>query len=147
MRKYKHGVFNPVNKNKYNGTLPIVYRSKLEQRCMIWLDNNSNVISWGSESVVVPYIKPTDNRIHRYFIDFNVIFKNKDDSQTKYLIELKPFRQTQVPKQGMRRNMASFLKEQIDYAINMSKWNSAKQFAEKNGCKFIILTERDFSKK
>ena len=47
---------------------------------MTWLDNNDSIIEWGSEELVIPYRSPVDNRVHRYFPDFYVKVKQKDDT-------------------------------------------------------------------
>jgi len=142
-KKYKQGVFNPNNKSKYKGSFPIVYRSGLELSYMRFLDGNRNIISWGSESVVVPYIKPTDGKMHRYFIDFNFTIKDKKDKLHKFLVEVKPYRQCIPPKTTNRKNKMTLLREQITYGVNLAKWEAAKGWAKKHGYKFTCVTERD----
>ena len=71
-KNYKQGIFRAFNTKKYKGSTPIVYRSSLELTVFRWLDNNPNIVSWGSESVVIPYISPTDSKMHRYFVDLNL---------------------------------------------------------------------------
>lgn len=138
-RKYKQGTFNPSNPKKYTGTHPIVYRSGLELKMMGWLDKSSNILEWTSESVVVPYIHPKDGRVHRYFLDFS--FKMKRDGKLKkYLVEVKPSRQTKPP--SNRLSQKSYLYESATYAVNMSKWDAAKQWSKKHGYEFIIITEK-----
>ena len=63
--RYTQGNFSPVNVSKYKGSLPVIYRSKLELIVFRWLDCNSKVISWGSESVVIPYYSPLDNNFNK----------------------------------------------------------------------------------
>jgi hypothetical protein len=62
----------------------------------MFCDNNSNVIKWGSENVVIPYISPVDGRAHRYFVD-NFVVIREGSKIGKYLIEIKPFKQTFAP--------------------------------------------------
>ena len=70
---YKQGFFTPRFPKKYIGDpTNIVYRSGWEKRVMQTLDENSNVLRWASEEIVIPYISPIDNRPHRYFVDFYV---------------------------------------------------------------------------
>ena len=53
------GKFSPKNYKKYKGDrTKIIYRSSWELRFMKWLDHNNNVLSWGSETVIVPYKNP-----------------------------------------------------------------------------------------
>ena len=140
--KYKQGIFKPIHKNKCI-TQTCIYRSSLELKYMRWLDNNSNIINWGSESVVVPYIKPTDGRVHRYYIDFNFTIQDKDKKEHKFLIEVKPLKQCNPPNTKNRKNKMNLLRENIVYATNVSKWNAAKGWASKHGYKFTIVTEID----
>lgn len=142
MKKYKQGIFTPINKNKCISDV-CIYRSSLELDYMRWLDNNINIISWGSEAVCVPYIKPTDGKLHRYFIDFNFSIKDKNKEIHKFLVEIKPIRQCSPPNTKNRKNKMNVIRENISYATNMSKWGSAKQWADSHGYKFIIVTERD----
>ena len=139
---YKQGKFIIKNPEKYKGQYPIIYRSGAEFRIMKWADNNPNIIYWQSESAPIPYIKPTDGKIHRYFIDFTFYTRNKDGSIGKYLVEYKPSRQTQMPVKG-RKSERTFLMEQMNYVVNMAKWKAAREFAKANGMRFMIITEKD----
>lgn len=139
---YSQGYFNPINRDKYKGTWPIVYRSSLELKTYRWMDNNSNILSWGSESVIIPYISPVDNRMHRYFVDLVAALKRKDNSIDKLLIEIKPFNQTQPPTTSARKSQKTILYEQYHYSINNAKWEAAKKWCDKNNYTFIILTEK-----
>jgi len=141
MKQYKQGFFHPVNNNKYKGHTPIVFRSSLELKAYRSFDLNPKIISWGIESVVVPYISPADGRLHRYFVDTNITVKNDNGEIKKYLIEIKPAKKCQPPVRSARRSKTNLLREDIEYAINTAKWNSAKQWADKNGYKFIIMNE------
>lgn len=138
--KFKQGIFNPVNKEKYKGTLPIFYRSSYELRYSRWCDHNPNVISWGSETVIVPYSNPLTGNISRYFVDFNITIKTKDGTIRKYLVEIKPSIQTLPPKPG--KNTKALLRRQAEYIKNRAKWAAAEQYAKKQNKEFVILTEK-----
>ena len=56
---------------------------------MVWCDKNENVLQWGSEEIVIPYISPVDRRVHRYFPDFYVKAKTRDERIKKYIVEVK----------------------------------------------------------
>ena len=60
---------------------------------MKWCDFTPSIQEWGSEEIIIPYISPVDGKRHRYFPDFYVKIQNR-----KYLVEVKPFRQTMEPK-------------------------------------------------
>jgi hypothetical protein len=138
--KFKQGIFNPVNKEKYKGSLPILYRSSYELKYMRWADHNPAVISWGSESIIIPYQNPLTGKVSRYFVDSNITLKTKDGTLKKYLIEIKPSVQTLPPKPG--KNTKALLRRQAEYVKNRAKWDSAQQWCAKKGYSFSILTEK-----
>lgn len=142
---YNQGIFNPINPNKYKGSLPIIYRSSLELKAYRWMDHNSNIVSWGSESVVIPYISPTDNRLHRYFIDLVAHLKRPNGDISKLIIEIKPSKQTKKPVHSNKKKQRTILYENIQYAINLAKWDAAKKWALKNNYTFLIITEKDIN--
>lgn len=136
------GIFTPMHGEKYRGSLPIVYRSSLELNFYRWCDRNAKVIQWGSESVVIPYLSPKDGKVHKYFVD-GVLVLQTDQGAKKYLVEIKPEKQTRPPSTANRRNKKNVLIEQLTWAINSAKWESAQAWCAKNGFSFIILTEKD----
>ena len=48
----------------------ILYKSRLEQKFMVYCDINKHVTKFSLEPFAINYIKPTDGKVHRYFIDF-----------------------------------------------------------------------------
>ncbi len=141
--KYKQGKFSPQAKEKYKGSLPVIYRSSWELQLFRWLDRNSSCIRWGSESCVIRY--KFRGTVHRYFIDVNATFKTKDGPK-KFLIEVKPYRQTIPPVESKRKKAKTLLYEKYEYAKNTAKWIAAKRFAKQRGATFIILTEKELFK-
>lgn len=132
--------FIPRNPQKYVGDVNrIISRSGLETSYMRYFDISSNIVQWASEEIVINYINPFDNKIHRYFPDFYIQTKNGD----KFLVEIKPHSQCLEPKQTKGKRQKTLINEQITYQINQSKWKFAKAFAEKQGMKFIVMTEKD----
>lgn len=142
---FTQGNYTPRNTQKYKGTFPLCYRSRPELQLMRFFDENSKIIEWTSESVVIPYIKPVDGKIHRYYVDFSCILKEANGNLCRYLIEYKPYKQTLQPVKG-KKSERTFLTEQINYSTNMSKWKSAREYANSQKMKFIILTEKDLPK-
>lgn len=150
--RFKQGIFRPKNSSKFIGKDVIIqkknlgkvaiFRSSYERKFFLWADNNPNVLEWGSESIVVPYISPIDNRKHRYFVDNYVVLKEGTKIK-KYLIEIKPLKQTQPPTQSKRKKKETVIYENTMWSVNQSKWEAAKLFAQKMGMEFIILTEKD----
>ena len=140
-KKYTQGIYTCLNREKYTGSYPIIFRSGLELKVMRWFDNNSNVISWKSESNIIPYQGP-DGKIHRYFVDFMCEMKRTTGEVQKFLIEVKPDKQTLPPIQTPRQSVKTKLYESYNWAVNSKKWQAAEAWCEKKGMKFIILTEK-----
>jgi hypothetical protein len=137
------GKFTPKNLHKYVGNNKnITYRSSYELRFMKWCDLNDSILQWNSEEVVIPYLSPLDNKIHRYFVDFAIKVKTKHGEIKKYLIEVKPFRFTQQPQQPKRKSK-SFLQEVMQWEVNQAKWKFASEYAKDHGMEFMIITEKD----
>lgn len=144
---YKQGFFKPKYPDKYAGDASnIVYRSGWEKRVMQSLDENTAVIKWSSEEIVIPYISPIDNRPHRYFVDFYVEAKAQDGSIKKMILEVKPAAQTQPPKTA-KRQTKRYISEVMTYGVNQAKWEAAKSFCDKQGWEFKILTEHELFRK
>ena len=98
------------------------------------------MLEWTSESVVIPYISPVDRRAHRYFVD-NTIAIREGDKIIKYLIEIKPKKQTIPPKPSNRKKRSTVIYESNRYVQNRAKWDAAEKWCKKRGYKFLILTE------
>jgi hypothetical protein len=131
------GKFNPKNLNKYEGDWRrIEYRSLWERQVFRFCDDNDAIVRWSSEEVVVPYRCKTDNRVHRYFVDLKITFKNGDT----YLIEIKPKKETVEPKKRATKSKG-YLTEVLKYVKNISKWESADEYAKQRGWKFEVWTE------
>lgn len=137
MKTYK-GKFKPNNRSKYKGDpTDIVYRSGWEKSVMLWCDKTANVVEWSSEEVVIPYLFEVDNKVHRYFMDFYIKFK---DGKV-LLVEVKPHKQTSPP-EGKRRTK-KFLEEAVTYVKNRNKWEAAAEYAANKGWEFQIWTENE----
>jgi hypothetical protein len=135
--KYYKGKYRPVNIAKYEGNFQHVeYRSSWERAVFKWCDLNEAIVKWSSEEVVVPYRCKTDNRMHRYFVDLKITFKNGDT----YLIEIKPKKETLEPKKRSRTSKG-YLTEVLKYVKNMSKWEAAASYATAYNWKFEVWTE------
>jgi hypothetical protein len=140
-KTYK-GFFKPINTEKYNGDPnKIVYRSSWELRVMKWFDDHPDVIWWCSEELIIPYYNPIDQKMHRYFPDFIVKMKKRDGKVMTYVLEVKPYSQTQKPER--KRKTQKFINESVTYVINQSKWKAADEFCQEHGWEFKILTEHE----
>lgn len=142
-KAFTQGFYTPRNPHKYVGDLNrIVYRSSYELEMHGFLDSNERVLRWSSEGLIIPYIKPTDGRVHRYFPDYWVEYVNKDGEILQEIIEVKPKSQTRAP----RGNSKYLLHEQKTWAINNAKWAAAVEYCKKHNMKFRIITERSVFK-
>ena len=133
------GKFKPKNYKKYKGDpTKIYYRSLWERRFMVYCDNNPNIIEWGSEEIIIPYRSPVDKKVHRYFPDFYIKYRNNSGEVKREIIEVRSV-ETKV------------LKKNIGYL--RLKWfnsNSSKQlidgitkFEKKDKPKSYILDLRN----
>lgn len=136
----KQGIYIPRNPDKYAGNEKIIYRSSWEKRTCEWLDMNPSVIYWNSEGLVIPYLSPLDNKVHRYFIDFLAKIKTRNGELKTYGIEIKPKKETLPP---TTKNKTRLITETQTYLINQAKWAAARLFCEGKGAEFIVLTEYD----
>jgi hypothetical protein len=140
------GKYKPKNIDKYVGDpTKVIYRSLWERRFMTYCDNNSGILAWGSEEVVVPYKSPIDGKFHRYFVDFIIKTKNKNGHKEIILIEVKPKIQCSPPKKK-KKATRRYLYEVKQWGVNSSKWEAATAFAENRGWRFQILTEDELLK-
>lgn len=140
--KGKYQLKNP-SKYKGNPTL-VIYRSLWERSYMKKLDLNENILEWSSEEIALPYKSPLDNRIHKYYPDFYVKERLSDGTIKKYIVEIKPKKQTKEPIVPKRKTKG-YLYEVMEYAKNQAKWNSAREYCKDRGYEFKILTEEDLN--
>ena len=135
------GVYKPVNPRKYRGNpTNIVYRSLWERKYMIYCDHTPSIIEWGSETVIIPYRSPIDKRFHRYYPDFYIKVLNKNGTFDKYIIEIKPKKQTKPP-HGKDKRTKAYRNAVLTFAKNSAKWNAAENYCDDRQKKFLILTE------
>jgi hypothetical protein len=141
------GRFLPKNPQKYRGNPGnIIYRSTWECRVMNWLDTNVNILEWGSEELIIPYRSPVDGKMHRYFPDFYVKVKQKDDTIRVMILEVKPYKQTVEPAKK-KRVTKQYINEVVTYGVNQAKWEAATEFCKDRGWAFKVLTEYDLGLK
>lgn len=131
------GKYKLKKPEKYIGNADeVIYRSLWERAAFVWLENNHSVLHWSSEEIVIMYLSEVDQRVHRYFPDLFIHFK--DD--TKKLIEIKPRSQTEKPSKK-NKSPDKYIRESLTYVKNTSKWKAAEEYCEKNGLVFEIWDE------
>ena len=139
------GRYTPKNPKKYKGNpREIIYRSSWERKMMVYCDTNENILEWGSEEIIIPYLSPWDGRIHRYFPDFYIKVKQSDGSIKKFIIEVKPINQCAPPNES-RKKTRRWYKEAKAWGINSANWKYATEWCTKNDMEFKILTEDHLS--
>ena len=145
--KYPEPKRNKIkNYHKYLGDYNnIWYRSSWELKFLHWCDTNPGIIKFSSEEIVVPYLSPKDNKIHRYFVDALIKTKDITGNINTYLIEIKPYCQTIPPKE--RRKTQTYLNEVMLWGINNAKWEAAKKMCDIKGWQFKIITEKELGLK
>jgi hypothetical protein len=142
------GKYKPTKPEKYDGDpTTIVYRSLLERRFMVYCDNTPSILKWSSEEVVIPYVSPIDNRVHRYFVDFMIRYIDVKGNIRTSLIEVKPYLQTMEPK---KKNTGAkptrrYITEVMTWGVNQAKWKAATAYCDDRKWEFKLLTEKQLT--
>lgn len=109
---------------------------------MQYCDLTESVLKWSSEEIIVPYISPLDDKVHRYFVDFWIKTLSPEGTEECMLIEIKPKKRTVKPNTTGKMTRTK-VNEMREWIINSSKWEAAKKFCDVRGWKFKILTENE----
>jgi len=137
------GKYYPSFPRKYKGDpTNIIYRSLWERKFMVYCDKNTSILEWGSEEIALPYISPHDSRIHRYFPDFYIKVQENTGKIKRYLIEVKPLKQTTKPKKP-KRQTKGYIREAFEYARNQAKWKAAREYCADRMWEFKVITEKE----
>lgn len=138
-------VIPPVDKHMNSfrlneGSIELEYKSSLELIAIRYADFNKHIIRYAIEPFAIKYIKPTDGKYHRYYIDLVLEFASGD----KFLVEVKSSGETKPPRKPKKKTekaLINYQKALQTYYVNKAKWEAAEEFAKNNGFRFIILTE------
>ncbi len=120
----------------------INYKSSLELACLRYCDYNKHIVKFSLEPFAIQYLKPTDGKMHRYFVDFYIEFSTGD----RFLVEIKSSGETvapNIPKKKTQKAVFNYNNALQTFAVNTAKWDAAKKFAVQQKMKFIILTENE----
>ena len=137
MAKFAQGIFTPKNSQKYVGKHVPRYRSGWELTFMMFLDSNSSIIQWASESIRIPYRNPLTGKASTYVPDFLVLYENKYKKQIAELVEIKP------KKQSLIESRTASARDRAIVAVNHAKWASARAWCSQNGLTFRVINEND----
>lgn len=127
----------------------VEYKSNLEKIAFKKVDLNQNVEMWTIEPFPIKYIKPTDNRYHRYYIDIVIKFKNG----RVYFVEVKPLSQTKQPRKPNSTKSVSakiaqrYKNDCMTFLINTAKWEATKMYCKDRGYFFTIWTDKQLKNK
>jgi len=143
--KFKKGIYVPENPEKYKGSKSPVYRSSYELKFMRFLDKTEAVLEWSSEALAIGYIHPLTGRPARYYPDFLIKYRTKNNDYQIDLIEVKPKRETLPPKKHGNKKPKTILYEKKTWAINQAKWKAAQSFCDKRDINFRLITENELN--
>jgi len=130
------GRFIPNNPGKYIGNADnIFFRSSWELMLFKWLDGTDSILQWASEEFSIPYLSPVDNKVHQYYPDALVIYRDKSGTIKKDIVEIKPYRETVQTAKSTDRDKKALL-------VNEAKWKAASIFCESQGMSFKVITEK-----
>jgi hypothetical protein len=140
--------YHPIFPDKYVGRdLPIM-RSEWERQFARWCDTNPNVIQWSSEAFSIDYYDPIRKKNRRYYPDFLIKVKDKDNREGVYCVEIKPHKDIVMPKNGAKKDEKTKIHEAAVFITNTAKWKAADSYCKKRGITFRIITEKElFNKK
>ena len=139
-----NGKYRPRYPRKYKGDpTNIVYRSLWEKKFMNYCDLNESVNEWQSEEFFIPYVSPLDNRVHRYFPDFLIKYKDSKKRLRTMVVEVKPKKETKMPPTNPKKRTKSWAYSVRTWAINQAKWKAAREFCKDRNYEFKIMTEDD----
>lgn len=95
------------------------YRSGWEQKYMVYLDENPDVVSWSYEKLIIEYVSnKKTKKIRKYYPDFQIEYKDG----TKVVIEIKPSRK-------------------LEQSIVIKKIRAAKEWCTTHDMTYKVLTE------
>jgi len=142
-RNYLQGKYTLRNPDKYVGDKNnVIYRSSWEKKAFLLLDMTPSILKWNSEDNIIHYISPIDNRTHRYFVDLTIMYKTRNGTIKKAIIEIKPETQTKPPKMKTKKTKR-YIEESMTYLVNDAKWSAARAWAKQNDFEFQIWTEKE----
>ena len=139
------GKYKVKNREKYVGAVDNVqYRSSWERRFMVYCDvTQSKIVRWSSEELILPYRSPVDGKIHRYFPDFFIKYRDALGKMRNVVIEVKPAKQLKMPKKNPKKRTKSWAYEVQTYVVNQAKFKAAEAYCADRKYEFRIMTEKE----
>jgi hypothetical protein len=137
MAKWAQGIYVPKNPQKYVGNHKPKYRSGWELAFMQFCDNNTSILQWASESLVIKYRHPFTGKPTNYIPDFFVLYENNRGRKVAEIVEIKP------KKQSIIESKVASARDRAVVAINHAKWAAANAYCKAQGLTFRVITEDD----
>ena len=110
---------------------------------MEYCDLTENISQWQSEEFWIPYKSPLDNKVHRYFPDFFIKYRDALGKTRNVVIEVKPAKQLKMPKKNPKKRTKSWAYEVQTYVVNQAKWKAAESYCADRKYEFRIMTEKE----
>ncbi len=143
----QQSLYSPRHPEKYRGDPnKIVCRSSWERVFCRYCDTSENIVFWQSEEFFIPYFDKSSGKQRRYFPDFLIGVRTGDGKVQQILIEVKPYAETippKLPKRMTKKSQKRILEETETYVKNMSKWEAAKEYCDRRGWQFKVITEKE----
>lgn len=131
-RLYRYDIVNPEKFT--NGGDHLIVRSSWEKDFAQHCDLMPSVISWGYESVQIPYRDPLTGKQKIYIPDFFVKMATRDGFAIDKVFEIKPMHE-QLDENARNAKDAALI------ARNNAKWHAAIQWCDRHSAEFEILNE------
>ncbi len=141
---------------KYIGLKPPIYRSSWELKFFDALDNNPNVLKWGSECLEIPYYNVVKRSQSIYLPDIFCTLRQTSGEMKQFLVEIKPFKMCarpnnpKPPKIVTAKTLAKYEKAKkrhesdlATYLVNAYKWEAAMAWCNRHRVTFIQATEQN----
>jgi hypothetical protein len=71
--------------------------------------------------------------------------KTDEGKEVVKMVEIKPYKETLPPNYKNRKNKKTLLYEHNTWTVNSAKWQAAKEYCNKRGWEFIIMTEKELN--
>ena len=109
---------------------------------MKFFDSRADIIRWNSEEFQIPYLSPIDLKVHQYFPDFYIEYKDKNGTILKEIVEVKPLHESDRKFAKKRKTDGDPTWRDNSIEINEAKWKAASLYCESRGMTFRVITER-----
>ena len=148
--KFHQCKFIPKNPEKVVGG-EILCRSSWETKLADWCDRNPIAANINElHKYHLDITNPINWPVNNYYPDFYMQIQNQDGSVKTLLIEVKPYAQTQPPKQisenAKLKDVRAFNNQAKTYIQNDAKWKAAREWCKLHNIEFVVFTEHELKR-